>query len=112
MIQTRLRGRDDFGYDLRPCRGEKLKRQGHLMPIYEFKCNKCEEFFELLVMGKSDEDELKCPKCGSQTFERVVSTMNFKMGASSGGNPADKPGIQKRKCSSGSCSTYNIGRQA
>ncbi len=81
------------------------------MPIYEFKCTKCEEFFELLVMGKNDEEDLKCPKCGSQAFERVISTMNIKMGASSSGNPANQPGIQKRQCSSGSCSTYTLGCQ-
>ena len=81
------------------------------MPIYEFKCTKCEEFFELLVMGKNDEDELKCPKCGSQTFERVISTMNIKKGASSGGKPSNNAGVQKRKCSSGSCSTYTLGGQ-
>ncbi|MBW1749046.1 MAG: hypothetical protein JRJ34_11895 [Deltaproteobacteria bacterium] len=31
------------------------------MPIYEFKCLKCEEFIELLVMNKDEEIELKCP---------------------------------------------------
>jgi len=82
------------------------------MPIYEFKCSKCEEFFELLVMGSNDEEELKCPKCGSQSFERVISTTNFKMGAAaSGGNPANQSGIQKRQCSSGSCTTYTLGGQ-
>jgi len=82
------------------------------MPIYEFKCSKCEEFFELLVMGSKDEEELKCPKCGSQTFERVISTTNFKMGAaSSGSNPSNQAGVQKRQCSSGSCTTYTLGGQ-
>ena len=33
------------------------------MPIFEFKCLKCEEFIEMLVMNQDDEVELKCPKC-------------------------------------------------
>jgi len=55
------------------------------MPIYEFKCLKCEEFFELILMNKNEEAELKCPKCGSDEFERVISTTNFSMGSGSGG---------------------------
>jgi len=76
------------------------------MPIYEFKCSKCSEFFELLLMNSNDEKELKCPKCGSDAFERVISTTNFAMGGSSGNQtPA---GSQTRSCSSGSCTTYNV----
>lgn len=80
------------------------------MPIYEFKCQKCDEFFELLVM-KSDDDELKCPKCGEQSFERIMSTTNFsvKGGASACATAGSEgAGIQERKCSSGSCTTYTI----
>ena len=31
------------------------------MPIYEFKCMKCEEFIEILIMNKGDEVEMRCP---------------------------------------------------
>lgn len=80
------------------------------MPIYEFKCKKCEEFFELLVF-KSDDDEIKCPKCGEQEFERVMSRTNFKVpGGSSACSSAGNcgPSVQDRSCSSGSCTTYTI----
>jgi putative FmdB family regulatory protein len=76
------------------------------MPIYEFKCSKCSEFFELLLMNSNDEEELKCPKCGSDAFERVISSANFAMGAGSGSKPSVSS--QTRSCSSGSCTTYNI----
>jgi putative FmdB family regulatory protein len=37
-----------------------------VMPIYEFKCHKCQEYIEILVMGGKDEMvEMKCSKCGS-----------------------------------------------
>lgn len=74
------------------------------MPIYEFKCLKCEDCFELLVMG-DDQAELSCPKCGSEDFERVLSTTNYAMGTGAG-----SPGVssQTRRCSSGSCTTYDI----
>ncbi len=76
------------------------------MPIYEFKCLKCEEFFELILMNKNEEAELKCPECGSEKFERVISTTNFSMGSGSGNKPPANS--QTRSCSSGSCTTYNI----
>jgi len=80
------------------------------MPIYEFKCSKCEEFFELLVMKSEDEKETSCPKCQSNEFYRVLSTMNYSMsnGAGSGGGPSKGVSVQERNCSGGSCSTYEI----
>ncbi len=80
------------------------------MPIYEFKCTECEEFLELLVMNKSEEEELKCPKCGAQAFERVMSRTNFTMSGSSSAPSCAQPGggKQERTCSSGSCTTYTV----
>ena len=76
------------------------------MPIYEFKCLKCGNFFEFLFMGETDRVEMKCPKCQSEEFERVLSSTSFTMGE--GG--MNKTGVtsQTRSCSSGSCTTYTI----
>lgn len=84
-----------------------LEIQG--MPIYEFKCLKCEEFVELLVMNKDEEDELKCTKCGGQSFERVMSRTNFTLSNSCASKSAQNfGGKQERTCSSGSCTTYTV----
>jgi len=73
------------------------------MPIYEFKCSKCEEVFELLLLK---EDEVgACKKCGSGEFERIMSSTNYAMGAGGGGA---KVSAKTRSCSSGSCTTYDI----
>lgn len=78
------------------------------MPIFEFKCSKCEEFFEVIVMG-SDEKAINCPKCKSEEFQRVVSTTNYAMGSSAGSGGGSR-GVQtqERTCSSGSCKTYTV----
>ena len=76
------------------------------MPIYEFKCLKCEEFIELLVMNKDEEIELKCPKCASEDLERVLSSTNYSMGLGSGTGQGAKS--QTRSCGSGSCTTYEV----
>jgi putative FmdB family regulatory protein len=76
------------------------------MPIYEFKCLKCNNFFELLFMGEDDKKEMKCPECQSEEFERVMSASGFAIGGDSGSK--QKTTTQTRTCSSGSCTTYTI----
>jgi len=73
------------------------------MPIYEFKCLKCNECFEILFTSAQETAELKCAKCDSQDVERVLSSTNFSVSSGSTGASA-----QTRSCSSGSCSTFDI----
>jgi putative FmdB family regulatory protein len=76
------------------------------MPIYEFKCSNCNELFELLLINKDEEIELKCPHCKSEEFERVLSTASHSMGNRSGGSEGIS--AQTRTCAGGSCTTYDI----
>jgi putative FmdB family regulatory protein len=41
------------------------------MPIYEFRCLKCNDCFEFLLRNQEEQIELRCPKCKSEEFERV-----------------------------------------
>lgn len=75
------------------------------MPIYEFKCLKCEECFEILFTNAQGTAEMKCSKCDSLEIERVLSSTNFSISGGSGGTG---PSAQTRSCSSGSCTTYDI----
>jgi putative FmdB family regulatory protein len=47
------------------------------MPIYEYKCDACQDDFEKLVFGK---EEVVCPKCGGQV-NRLMSACSFKSAA-------------------------------
>lgn len=40
------------------------------MPIYEYKCKKCGESFELLVRGT---EKPQCPTCASKSLKKLVS---------------------------------------
>lgn len=77
------------------------------MPIFEFKCMKCSEYLEVLVMKKDEEVEMKCTQCGSNDLERILSSTNYAMTGGGGGAKA-QPSTQNRTCSSGSCTTYNL----
>ena len=76
------------------------------MPIYEFKCLKCNQFFELLVMTQKEALSMRCPHCQSEDFERMLSVASHVSVGGTGG--AKGVETQTRTCSSGSCTTYNI----
>ena len=51
------------------------------MPLYEYRCEKCDEQFEEL-RSASDEDEVRCPSC-DRPAKKLLSA--FSVG---GGNPS------------------------
>ena len=74
------------------------------MPIYEFKCLGCSQVFELLKLKKDDEKAgMKCPKCGSEEVERVLSSVSL---ITSGGGKKSKQTV--KNCGSGSCTSFEI----
>ena len=79
------------------------------MPIYEFKCQDCDQYVEILVMNKQDEVELTCSNCNSGNLERILSSTNHAVTGGGPGQGADSgASTQTRTCSSGSCTTYTI----
>ena len=76
------------------------------MPIYEFRCLKCNEIFEILMLTTKDGVEMKCPKCGSEDFDRVLSSSSYAMGYSKGESRGPK--VESRECASGTCTTWNL----
>ena len=45
------------------------------MPIYEYRCKKCGERFEELLMS-STKPAPPCPKCGATVVEKLMSRIN------------------------------------
>jgi putative FmdB family regulatory protein len=43
------------------------------MPIYEYKCKKCGEKFDIRLGIFHSSKSVKCPKCGADEPERVFS---------------------------------------
>ncbi len=61
------------------------------MPIFEYKCNHCENEFEKIVFG-SDETEVSCPECDSRDVQKKMSATSFMAGSSVGKCAAGAPG--------------------
>ena len=43
------------------------------MPIYEYRCEECDEPFEVFVRSPSQQADPTCPKCGSQRVKKAIS---------------------------------------
>jgi putative FmdB family regulatory protein len=73
---------------------------GPVMPLYEFKCQKCGRRFECLVaVGK--EKDVVCAGCGSADVQKMISGF----GIGGGGSRLKASSSGCKSCSSGSCST-------
>lgn len=46
------------------------------MPIYAYKCKKCDTCFEKLVFA-NDEQQVECPGCGTAQVEKLMSCASF-----------------------------------
>jgi putative FmdB family regulatory protein len=44
------------------------------MPIYEYRCRKCGRIFEKIQKVEEGGDLLKCPSCGEQKPEKILSS--------------------------------------
>jgi putative FmdB family regulatory protein len=53
------------------------------MPIYEYRCEECDEGFELFVRSLSQQADPTCPDCGSRKVRKEISLFGLsKAGAS------------------------------
>ncbi|CAO0824690.1 Zinc ribbon domain-containing protein [Desulfarculales bacterium] len=80
------------------------------MPIYEFRCEKCQQIFEHLALGNDQADSICCPACASEDLSRVLSSCACVEGGSRVESAiSSNPCVQNRSCqNAGSCSTINL----
>ncbi|MEE9218402.1 MAG: zinc ribbon domain-containing protein [Acidobacteriota bacterium] len=47
------------------------------MPIYEYRCTDCSRKFEQIVLRGKALDDTSCPRCGSRSVERLLSSFSL-----------------------------------
>lgn len=77
-----------------------LSKGAYRLPIFDYICSRCKGKYELLVSA-SNKDAVECPKCGTRTLSRQLST--FAVLGAERGKSAD--GGSCKSCSTTSCST-------
>ena len=61
------------------------------MPIYEYRCEKCQHVMELLETFGASSKEHRCEKCGSKAVHRLLSAPNIRMGGGSTSSASSCP---------------------
>ena len=79
------------------------------MPIFEYKCRKCDSEFEKLVFGAADADGVHCPSCDSPEVERLFSCFSGVSRGSDGSTRSITSSGGCASCSSGSCASCGSG---
>ncbi len=59
------------------------------MPIYEYECLKCGQRFELRRHIADSDSNIRCPRCGTEKPQRVISA--FMTGHGKGGCAPSSP---------------------
>ena len=47
------------------------------MPIYEYRCDMCQNIFEVLTTAGSKHEKALCGKCGSDKVSKIISAGSF-----------------------------------
>ncbi len=77
------------------------------MPIYEYICKNCDNNFEKIILNK--EQEILCPKCGSNNIVKKYSVFGFKSKTESGSSKfVSSKGSSCTGCAASSCAACNI----
>ncbi len=78
------------------------------MPIFDYKCQDCGKVLELFLRSPDSED-IKCPNCGSNNLEKLISaSYTIRMGASMPGTTCCG---RTERCEAPPCSTGDICRR-
>lgn len=78
------------------------------MPIFEFKCLKCGEEFEVLLKSKEEIVSVKCKLCGSPQVERLMSVVNSIIGSGET-KASEKPRVaESHSCPTGTCTHLEL----
>ncbi len=82
------------------------KKGSEVMPIYEYKCDKCSKKFEVVTMSMSEKVNAVCPKCKSKKASKMMSSFGRgKYGSNGSGSSGGASSGGSSSC--GSCSSSN-----
>ncbi len=70
------------------------------MPLYEYKCKKCERSFEIL---QRNNEKVVCPKWGGKTLEKQFSVFASSSQSDSSAGGGSIPPTSPGSCGTGCC---------
>ena len=79
------------------------------MPIYDYKCSKCEHQIEV-IQKVNDEPKTFCTKCKSESLKKLVSAPSFRL-KGGGWYETDFKTGKKKNISTNESSNYNKSKE-
>ncbi|MFZ3090124.1 MAG: zinc ribbon domain-containing protein [Nitrospirota bacterium] len=52
------------------------------MPIYEYRCKKCNHIFDIIQKSTAEKKDVMCPECGGKETEKILSPFSSFDGSS------------------------------
>ncbi|BCL59623.1 hypothetical protein DGMP_03160 [Desulfomarina profundi] len=49
------------------------------MPIYEYRCNACNNLFEVLTTSSDSREDPVCTQCGSPDVRKTISASSYRL---------------------------------
>lgn len=49
------------------------------MPVFEYRCNKCNAKFDVLHKSSNSQEEVVCPRCNSKDSRKLLSAFSAKV---------------------------------
>jgi putative FmdB family regulatory protein len=71
------------------------------MPLYEYRCPRCCERFEVLQRVGASADAVRCPECGADQVERQLSSFAAAVAGRGSTSFAEAGGCGRPQCGSG-----------
>jgi putative FmdB family regulatory protein len=75
------------------------------MPIFEYRCEKCDSEFEKLVFGSAESADIHCPVCDSPSVEQLYSAFSGVARGSDGSTRAITSSGGCASCASSNCAS-------
>ncbi len=70
------------------------------MPLYEYKCAKCDKSFEIL---QRNNEKVVCPDCGEKSLEKLFSVFASSSSSESASGGSGMPPSSPGSCGTGCC---------
>jgi len=68
------------------------------MAVYEYRCQDCDNHFDILHLGNEKKENIVCPQCESRNYKKLLSVFNSSTASQSTANTMAPP-----SCGSGAC---------
>ncbi len=60
------------------------------MPIFDYRCQRCDCHFETFIWSPDEVDSVRCPRCETTEVERLMSCFSLAGGSRGGSSCAPK----------------------